>query len=111
MLLLRRGYGVLWREYGNQNDDQRYHTFSNHVLHGIFCKAIRFIWEWKLGIVLLPNKMSSDNTGATEETSATVLAQETSAQKIPPCYMLEVYGETTIFIRVNITENVIKSVP
>ena len=55
--------------------------------------------------------MYSDNTGATEETSATVLAQETSAQKIPPCYMLEVYGETTIFIRVNITENVIKSVP
>ena len=54
--------------------------------------------------------MDSDKTQVLEETAAMVLEGKYMHRKLPSCYTLEVYRKRTIFILVDMTEDMVKSI-
>ena len=65
--------GYLGKAYGNQTDEQRHRTFSNLVLKGKFCKAVRFVCDREKGGVLQPDELAEDCTGVINKTVTSVL--------------------------------------
>ena len=63
-----------------------------------------------MGVVVLPNKQSTDSTGFMEETAAEVMAVKPPAERKTHSYTLEEYEEIPVFIPVDITEDVVKLV-
>ena len=62
----------------------------------------------KRGGVLQPDKLVEDCTGTIKETAASVLEGNHAREKIPFCFTLETYEETSILIPLNITEEAFK---
>ena len=54
--------------------------------------------------------MAADRTGMINETAASVLEGKHPSETIPSCATLETYGDTLIFIPVDITEEDVESV-
>ena len=102
--------GVFWQNIVNSKTEhyleQRHRTFSDLVLRGKLCEAVRFFCERNTGIVLQPDELASDKIVFMDETIVSVLAGETHTKKT--CSTLEAYDEMTIFIPVEIMEDMVK---
>ena len=102
--------GYLGRARGTQNAEQLHHTFSNIFLRGKLREEVRFVCKQETGGILQPNELSLGKTGVMDETVASVLAGKNPPPPPPPRSTLEAYNEMSIFISVDNTENVVKSV-
>ena len=58
--------------------------FSNLVLHGKFCKAVRFFYKQEIGGVFQPDELALDKMGVINETVAYVLEGNIRTKKFPP---------------------------
>ena len=72
----------------HQNKEQFRRTFSNLVLRGKLCKAVRFVWKREAGGVLLPNDPTLDNSGPTKKLSPQFLQEDICMEKfyLRPCW-------------------------
>ena len=102
--------GYLGRVLGNKNVNKRHGKFLNFIPRGKLREAVIFFCKPELGGVLQPNGMVLDKPGIMEETVATVLVGKNLHRPPPPCSTLVLYDKMPIFIPMEITEDVVKSV-
>ena len=102
--------GYLGKYRGIQTEEQHHRAFSNLVLKGKLCKAVRYVSERKNRVFLQPNELSEDCTGTINKTATLVLEGKHPHKKIPSCFTLETYDKTPIFIPVKIMDDTIESV-
>ena len=102
--------GYLGKSCGTQSKEQHYCTFSNLVIKGKLRKAIRFVCKRETGRVFQPDDLASDKTGVVNETVTSILAGKHPRKNNSVCSTLDSYKEIYIFIPVDITEDVVKSV-
>ena len=71
-------------------------------------EAVWFICEQDTGGLFLPNNRVTDKTGVVDKTVAEFLVGKHPPERKPHCSTLEACEETTIFILVDITEDVVE---
>ena len=102
---------LLGNKRGIQTQEKRQHKISNFVLRGKLCESIRFICNRETGGVFLLSIKASDSTIFANKTIEDFLEVKYLLEKKPHCYAWEEYEETPVFIPVDMTEDVVKSVP
>ena len=102
--------GYLGKSHGTQTTEEHHQTFLNLVLKGKLREAVRLVCAREKRGVLQPNVLVVDHTGMINKTVTSVLEGKYPSKTIPSCATLEMYGEKTFFIPVNITEEAVESV-
>ena len=80
--------GYLGKDRRNQEEEQHHKTFSNLVLKGKLCKAVRLVCDREKGGVLQPDELAEDCTGTINETVTSVLEGKHPIKTISSCATL-----------------------